>query len=55
MKTTLRIICGILLVGLFSGCATWEAFKDDSSDAWEATKEVTGEVYDATKDAVSGN
>jgi len=28
----------ILMVVLFSGCATWQGVKKDSSDSWEWTK-----------------
>ena len=28
----------ILMVVLFSGCATWQGIKKDSNDSWEWTK-----------------
>lgn len=36
----------ILLVMVSSGCATWDAFKQDSSNAYDSTKEA---IHDATK------
>lgn len=45
-KTILASICVFVL---FSGCATWEAFKGDSANAWNKTKKATNEVYQDIK------
>jgi PBP1b-binding outer membrane lipoprotein LpoB len=35
----MKYIAGLVLVLLFSGCATWEGVKSDSKDAADWTKE----------------
>ncbi|XPV70263.1 MAG: entericidin EcnAB [Halarcobacter sp.] len=46
------LILFILLLAMFSGCATWKGMKKDSSDAWDATKEGTSKAYESTKEAI---
>lgn len=42
----------VLLIFIFSGCATWKGIKKDSSDAWNATKKGTSKAYNKTKEAI---
>ena len=43
----MKYFAGILLVLLFTGCATWNGIKKDSSDAadWTKTKVNQGATY----------
>jgi len=43
----MKYFAGILLVLLFTGCATWNGIKSDSSDAadWTKTKVNQGATY----------
>ena len=50
MKKALLIT--IISIFIFSGCATWEGVKEDSSKAWNATKKGTEKVYEGTKEAI---
>ncbi|MGA1931545.1 entericidin EcnAB [Arcobacter sp. YIC-464] len=50
MKKLLLIT--ITSIFVFTGCATWEGVKEDSSDAWSATKKGTKKVYEGTKEAI---
>ena len=50
MKKILLIT--ITSVFIFSGCATWEGVKEDSSKAWNVTKKGTKKVYEGTKEAI---
>ena len=43
------IFASICALVLFSGCATWEAFKSDSANAWDKTKKATNEAYQDIK------
>ena len=36
----------VLIVLFSSGCATWEAVKEDTKDAYDSTKEA---IHDATE------
>jgi len=46
MKKFILSITIITIALLQSGCATWDAIKDDSSNAYNSTKEA---IHDATK------
>ncbi len=50
MKSSIFLV---LLIILFTGCATWKGIKQDSNDAWEATKEGTSKAYNKTKEAIN--
>ena len=49
----LKYVLSIILIILFSACATWDGLKEDSSNAWQTTKNVSSEVYDSTKRAIN--
>lgn len=50
----LKILSILLLSSVFfTGCATWDGVKKDSSKAWETTKEISSETWDSTKKAVN--
>jgi len=38
---------------IFTGCATWDGVKKDSSSVWEVTKNKSEEAWDATKEGSS--
>lgn len=42
----------VILIFIYTGCATWKGVKQDSSEAWEATKDTSVKVYDKTKKAI---
>ncbi len=48
----LKFVLLIILIIFFSGCATWDGLKEDSSNAWQTTKNVSSEVYDSTKRSI---
>ena len=50
MKKILILSSLIAVMLLSSGCATWNAAKQDSRDGWDKTKEVSSDAWDATKD-----
>lgn len=53
MLKKMTIIITLAILGLFfSGCATWDGLKEDSSNAWQTTKNVSSEVYDSTKRSI---
>lgn len=47
----MKYVYTILFISIFSGCATWDGVKQDSSEGWEKTKEVSGNAWDKTKKA----
>jgi predicted small secreted protein len=46
MKKTLMLAILVALSMLSTGCATWDAVKQDSGNAWDSTKDA---VHEATK------
>lgn len=51
MKTILLSL--LTSIFIFSGCATLQGVKEDSSNAWDTTKETSKKVWDATKEGTS--
>lgn len=49
MKKNLALLLALFI---FSGCATWQGVKKDSSEAWEATKDGSNKAYKSTKKAI---
>ncbi len=43
----------LIMLFVFSGCATWKGVKKDSSDAWDATKKTSKKAWSATKEGAS--
>ena len=41
---TLGIILVFVFTLVFTGCATWECIKKDTSDGWQATKNAVNEA-----------
>ncbi len=47
----LSILLPVFVMSLFfSGCATWEGLKSDSSYIWEVTKEASQDTWESTKE-----
>lgn len=45
-KTILTYFLLLLTLGIFTGCATWDGIKQDTSNAYDATKEA---IHEATE------
>lgn len=50
MKKIVTILTAVFAVSLFSGCATWDGVKKDSSKAWGTTKKAANKAYDSAKE-----
>jgi predicted small secreted protein len=40
------LLLSVLLGIFFSGCATWDGMKEDTSTGWEATKDAVDDALD---------
>ena len=50
MKSFVNGLVVLVILALFSGCATVDGAKHDSKKGWENTKEVSQETWDKTKE-----
>lgn len=48
-----RIIKSIFIVFLFSGCATWDGLKKDTSSVWEVISNKSSDLWESTKEGIS--